>query len=72
MLRIPEIEAHPLRSVMRQRGLSQIRLARLLGVSQSTVSQWLSGYRTPPADVQRQLDELQKQILGEMTCSSKM
>ncbi len=67
MLLIPKIEGHPLKSVLRQKGLSQVRIARLLGVSQSTVSQWLSGYRTPPADAQRQLDELQKQIMGEKT-----
>lgn len=65
MLQIPNIEDHPLKELLRERGLSQIRLARLLGVSQSTLSQWLSGYRPPPPGMKERLEELRDMISQE-------
>ena len=39
-----------LRQLMNERGLSQQRLADMLGVNQSTVSQWLLGRKKPGYD----------------------
>lgn len=39
-----------LRQLMNERGLSQQRLADMLGVNQTTVSQWLLGRKKPGYD----------------------
>ena len=42
-----------LRRLRRELGIRQEDLARILHVDQSTVSQWESGKRKPPKDLQR-------------------
>ena len=39
-----------LRQLMNERGLSQQRLAEMLGVNQTTVGQWLLGRKKPGYD----------------------
>ncbi|MFP4429390.1 MAG: helix-turn-helix domain-containing protein [Desulfovermiculus sp.] len=68
MLLIPRVKEHPLKTVLRSKGVHQAQVAQALGISLSSLSHYLNGYRTPPADVQRQLDELQQQITGEKSC----
>jgi transcriptional regulator with XRE-family HTH domain len=44
--------SHPLRAFRKKEGISQERLAELLGVSRATVIRWESGKASPrPADL---------------------
>lgn len=52
---MPYIEV--IRQLMEERDLSQLGLARVLGVNQTTVSQWLSGRKKPGYDSIRLLYE---------------
>lgn len=58
MLHIPEIEEHPLKDMLRERGINQIRVARALGVSLASLSQYLNGYRAIPPDIESKLKEI--------------
>lgn len=46
-----------LRAYMESRGFTQIAIARLLGVSQPTVSDWLNGNTKPTAERLLELSE---------------
>ena len=48
MVNMPYIDV--LRQLMNERGLSQQRLADMLGVNQTTVGQWLLGRKKPGYD----------------------
>ena len=39
-----------LKEIMNERNMSQSELCRITGISKSTLSQWVSGTRTPKAD----------------------
>ncbi|MCF8105640.1 MAG: helix-turn-helix transcriptional regulator [Desulfohalobiaceae bacterium] len=62
MIHVPKIEAHPLKSALRSRGVRQIEAARILGVSVSTLSHLLNGYRPIPPDMQERLERIQKSL----------
>lgn len=52
---MPYVEV--IRQLMEERELSQQRLAQILGVNQTTVSQWLAGRKKPGYDSIRLLYE---------------
>ena len=52
---MPYIEV--IRQLMEEQGLSQVGLAKILGVNQTTVSQWLLGRKRPGYDSIRLLYE---------------
>lgn len=64
MLQFPEIEEHPLKNVLKERGINQIRVARALGVSLASLSQFLNGYRTAPPEIQDKLTSIQNDLEG--------
>lgn len=71
MLHIPEIETHSLKNILRSRGIRQVEAARMLGVSVSTLSHYLNGYRPIPAEVQEQIKSIQKSLEeGELSDES--
>ena len=61
-----DIPAHPLKDKLRKRNISQLIVARQLGISISSLSQYLNGYRSPPPEIESQLNEIAQQLEGEI------
>ena len=49
---------HPAKILLRQIRMPQVHLAQAIGVSLSSLNQWLSGYRSPPPEVEKCLQEV--------------
>lgn len=64
MLEMPELEVHPMKTLLREQGISQVKVAKALNISLSSLTAYLNGYRQPPQRIRKKLDEL-KQQLGE-------
>ena len=54
----PDPTVERIRAVMERRGMSQMDMARYLGVPQGTIGNWLGGTRSPNKVVNRLLDVL--------------
>jgi predicted transcriptional regulator len=57
-----EVEVHPLKHILRKRGLSQVWLAKKLGISVPSLSAYLNGYRQPPPEVQEELEGIKEAL----------
>lgn len=72
MLLIPRVKEHPLKTLLRSKNVAQIQVARALGISLSSLSHYLNGYRSAPPEIAKQLKEIEQQFSqGEKICSSK-
>jgi transcriptional regulator with XRE-family HTH domain len=57
---------HPLRQWLTQRGWTQRQLAALLGVSESLVSRWLRGHRSPTAEQLAKLEKIDRGLAARL------
>ena len=73
MLLIPRVKEHPLKTVLRSKGVAQVQVAQALGISLSSLSHYFNGYRSAPPEIAKQLEEIEQQFSqGEMTCSKQL
>ena len=59
---LPEIHEHPLKGILRQRGIRQVRVAHALGISVTSLNAILNGYRQPSREVETQLQAIKQKI----------
>ncbi len=62
MIKIPEAEIHPLKFTLRKRGLTQLQAAKMLGISVSSLSHILNGYRQIPPEIREHFEMVQKSL----------
>ncbi|MDZ7759935.1 MAG: helix-turn-helix transcriptional regulator [Desulfovermiculus sp.] len=69
MLLIPRLKEHSLKTVLRSKGVHQAQVAQALGISLSSLSHYLNGYRQAPPEIAQKLEEIEQQIsTGEKSC----
>ncbi len=56
------VPVHPLKDKLRKNSISQLVVARQLGITISSLSHYLNGYRTPPPEIEQQLNEIVNQL----------
>jgi transcriptional regulator with XRE-family HTH domain len=59
---LPEIHEHPLKGILRQRGIRQVQVAHAVGVSVASLNAILNGYRRPSREVEAQLESIKRKI----------
>jgi len=59
---LPEIHEHPLKKVLRQKGIRQVRVAHAVGISITSLNAILNGYRRPSREIEIQLQSIQAKI----------
>ena len=57
-----EIEVHPLKHILRKRGLSQVWLARRLAITVPSLNAYLNGYRQPPLEIEEELNAIKETL----------
>lgn len=62
---MPMITSSDIRQILQKTGWTQSRLGKEVGVTQATVSRWLSGQQKPDPDQQDRLNDLLCDIRGE-------
>jgi len=60
------MSTHPLRQWLTQRGWTQRQLATLLGVSDSLVSRWLRGHRSPSAEQLAKIEKIDRGLAARL------
>jgi len=69
MQQLPLVEPHPFKATLRKLRISQSTAAHFLGTSQSSLSQFLLGYRAFPPELEEKLGKLIEQAKqGEQEC----
>ncbi len=55
-------EIHPLKATLQRKGLSQVWLAKALGVNIATLNAYLNNYRVPPPELKEQLELIHESL----------
>jgi predicted transcriptional regulator len=57
-----EQDIHPLKLILRRRGLSQTWLAKKLGISTPSLCAYLNRHRPPPPEIEEELNAIKETL----------